>query len=367
MNYDWVTRLRQWAALLLLPALALPAHVRSADYFDQYGLVAASPEIDLGTQPLGYPSGVISAVMQRDQIMAQALSKLGTPLKTYPFRRGADMLALIADQRLEAGLLGDVPTILAAANGSASIVGLVKQTSTSIIAKGETQVRELAGKRIAYVETSSAHHTLLQGLRTAGLSEADVKLVPMRVDEMPDALEAGKIDAFAAWEPAPTIALARSNNNRTVFRGLSSDYFVINRAFEKRAPESANVLIAGLLRAVEWMRRSQKNAELAARWAIADAQAFSTVAADVPLSQVVAITRREILNIPSAPAIIISADDPPLLSEYKFLKAKGKIPDGGSWENIAAALTSDRLTKVMSESNRYQISTFNYRGSPSQP
>lgn len=361
MICHFVAQIRHWAALMLIPALVLPAHVRSADYFDQYGLVPASPTIDLGTQPLGYPSGVISAVMQRDQIMAQALAKQETPLKTHPFRRGADMLTLLADQRLEAGLLGDVPTILAAASGNVWIIGLVKQTSTSIIAKGETQVRDLAGKRIAYVETSSAHHTLLQGLRTAGLTEADVKLVPMRVDEMPDALEAGKIDAFAAWEPAPTIALTRSNNNRTVFRGLSSDYFVINRAFEKRSPESANILIAGFLRAVEWMRRSQKNAEQAARWAIADGQAFSTLAADVPVGQVVAITRREILNIPSAPAIIFAAGDPPLLSEYKFLKAKGKIPEGGTWENIAAALAGDRLTNIMSESNRYQINTFNYR------
>jgi ABC-type nitrate/sulfonate/bicarbonate transport system substrate-binding protein len=213
------------ATLSFLLSLFAPLPAQAAEYYDQYNLAPASPELDLGIQPHGYPSGVVSAVMRRDRLMLNALARLSTPLKTHPFQRGADMLPLLADQRLEAGLLGDVPTILAAAQGDVWIVGLVKQTSTSIVAKEFTQVRQLAGKRIGYVETSSAHHTLLQGLSSAGLSESDVKLVALRIDEMPDALEARQIDAFAAWEPAPTAALANNPQNRTVFRGLSSDYF----------------------------------------------------------------------------------------------------------------------------------------------
>ena len=182
---------------LLLPALLAAPAARGTDYFDQYGLSSASPAVDIGTQPLGYPSGVISAVMRHDRLMNEALAKLGTPLRSHSFRRGADMIPLLGDQRLEAGLLGDVPTILAASRGDVWIIGLVKQTSTSIVAKGEIQVRNLAGKRIGYVDTSSAHHTLLQGLRSAGLSEADVTLVPLPVDQMPEALEAGRVISVA--------------------------------------------------------------------------------------------------------------------------------------------------------------------------
>ena len=341
------------SAFFARPALA-------AEYYDQYVLTPASAELNIGIQPHGYPSGVISAVMSHDRIMQNALARLASPLKMHPFQRGADMLSLLADQRLEAGFLGDVPTILAAARGDIWIVGLVKQTSTSIVAKNETQTRKLAGKRIAYVENSSAHHTLLQGLKAAGLSEADVKLVNMRIDEMPDALEAGKIDAFAAWEPAPTSALARSNKNHTVFRGLSADYFVINRAFEQRSPETARILIAGYVRAIEFMRRSQKNVEIAAKWAIADAQDFSAKAGEIAPSQVIAITRRDILNIPSAPAILAPPGSPVLLSEFKFLKERGKIPADGQWENITEALGYRGLSQVMSEQRRYEIGTFDY-------
>ena len=361
MNETSASRTKRLLSLaFLLPALLLSSAAPCADYVEQYGLSPASPSVDMGTQPHGYPSGVISAVMRRDRLMHEALENLGTPLRSHPFRRGADMLPLLTDQRLEAGLLGDVPTILAASRGDVWIVGLVKQTSTSIVAKGEIQVRNLAGKRIAYVETSSAHHTLLQGLRSAGLSEADVTLVPLPVDQMPNALEAGKIDAFAAWEPAPTAALARSGKNRTVFRGLSSDYFVISKAFEKRSPESARILIAGFVRAIEWMRRSQKNLEIAANWAITDGRAFSALATEVPVSQVMAITRREILNIPSAPVILYPSGTPPLQSEFRFLKETAKLPETGQWENIATALSYDGLGKVMSEPQRYGLATFDY-------
>ena len=111
------------------------------EYFDKYGLSPASAPLDLGIQPLGYPSGLISAVMQHDRILKDALIKAGHPLQAHAFRRGADMVKPLADKRLEAGLLGDMPTILAAASGSIWIVGLVKQTSTAIVARGKVASR----------------------------------------------------------------------------------------------------------------------------------------------------------------------------------------------------------------------------------
>lgn len=134
----------------LMLAGACPAE----EYFDKYELSPASTPLDFGIQPLGYPSGLISAVMQRDRILKNALIKAGHPLQAHAFRRGADMVKPLADRRLEAGLLGDMPTILAAASGSIWIVGLAKQTSTAIVARGNTTVRGLAGGRWQAVETT---------------------------------------------------------------------------------------------------------------------------------------------------------------------------------------------------------------------
>jgi len=352
--------LQKILAIGVLALGLLPSSATAQAYFDRYGLVADSSAVDLGIQPLGYPSGVISAVMQHDRILKSALAQSGQPLKTHPFRRGADMVALLADHRLEAGLLGDMPTILAAATANVWVVGLVKQTSTAIVAKGDTQVRGLAGKRIGYVEASSAHHTLLQALASAGLSESRVKLVALGVDEMPEALARGDIDAFAAWEPAPSIALGQSDKVRIVSRGLSTDYFVIEQHFEKQSPEAARHLVAGFVRAIEWMRRSQRNVEKATVWAMADAQALSGKVGSLSVAQIVSITQREILNIPSAPAILKSPGAPPLKQEFLFLTSLGKMPPGGTWDNVETAFTYDGLAKVMADPRKFQLATFDY-------
>ncbi len=332
----------------------------AAEYFDRYGLIPDSPALDLGVQPLGYPSGVISTVIRHDRILQQSLAKLGQPLTTHAFRRGADMVALLGERRLEAGLLGDMPTILAASTGSVLIVGLVKQTSTAIVAKGETRVAGLRGKRMGYIELSSAHYTLLQGLASAGLQAGEVKFVPLQIDEMPDALERGDIDAFAGWEPAPSIALKKDVRNHIVFRGQSSDYFVIESTFATRNPEAARVLVAGFLRAIEWLRRSQQNLEKAAAWAMAEGAAFSGRLPSSSASQIAAITRREILDIPSAPAIVFSTGATPLKSEFQFLSKLGKISPGARWEKLENAFSYDGLARVMADPGKYQIRAYDY-------
>lgn len=350
-------RLRPLLGLLAL-TLALPALADRATL--PTGLQPASPEVDVGIQPLGVPSGVLSAVMRHDRILHQALESLGATPRFHPFWRGADMLPLLADRRLEAGLLGDMPTLMATARGQAVIVGLVKQTSTAIVGHRVVQVADLAGRRIGYVEGSSAHHTLLQGLRSAGLSERQVRLVPLAVSDMPEALERGDIDAFAAWEPAPSVALAANRANRIVFRGLTSDYLVLDRRFAEQQPAAARQLIAGFVRALEWMRRTQANLDRAVRWASADAQALSGKAPPVSDRQIARITHEEILDVPSAPAIPGRSTSPPLRKEFDFLVSQGKLPPEARWEAVAEALRYDGLYQVLAEPRHYRLGDFDY-------
>lgn len=347
---------------LLLATLCLGALADAPPYYASYGLASGSVAVDIGIQPLGYPSGVLTAVLRHDIILREKLATLGQPLQTHPFQRGADMLQLFNDDRLEAGLLGDMPTLLAAASGHIVIIGLAKQSPTSIVAHSQIQLRGLRGKRIAYVEASSAHQTLLQGLSSAGLSESDVHLISMRVDEMPDALKSGEIDAFAAWEPATSIALAKAPDSRIVFRGLSCDYFVVSNSFVRRSPAAVDAVVAAYVRAIDWLRLSQKNIERAALWAQAEAESFSGHPSDLPIDKIIGITWRDILNIPSAPSIIKNPKaPPPLLGEFEFLKRLGKIPDASNWGNVVNALNNDLLTRVLINPQLHETDRFDYR------
>lgn len=346
---------------LLLLCLGLSGAATGNEYFDGYDLPKNVASVDIGLQPLGYPTGMIGAVMRRDRVLRHDLAASGQPLSSFPFRRGADMVDLMAEGRLEAGLLGDMPTILLAARSDVAIAGLLKRTSTALVSREEPMLARLKGKRLGYVPLSSAHHTLLQGLASAGLGEADVSLVALGVDEMPDALAQGRIDAFAAWEPAPSVALARNPQARIVFRGLSSDYFVLTRSFVQKNPEAARVLVAGFARAIEWMRRSRKNIETAARWTMIDGSALSGKAPAVTLAQAVDIARREILDVPSAPAILAApVDQPYLLSEFRFLQKLGKLPADSTWERAAKAFDYDGLQQVLAAPGKYRLHTFDY-------
>lgn len=348
--------------LLMLVVLAsvFPGLGAAQEYFDHYGLSPASPAVDLGVQPLGYPSGVISSVMQRDRLLKKALAEVKLPLQTHPFRRGADMVGLLANRRLEVGLLGDMPTLLAASTGSVWIVGLVKQSPTAVVARGDTHIAGLAGKRIGYVETSSAHLTLLQGLASAGVGETQVRLVPLGVGDMPEALERNDIDAFAGWEPATTIALGKSDKNHTVFRGMTTDYLVIERGFEKQHPQAALQLVAGFMRALEWMRRAPAHLDKAARWAMADTASFSGKPPALSAAQIAGITRREILEVPSAPTILLRPGAPPLKQEFEFLLKLGKLPAGASWSAVEAALGYEAMARVLADAQTFPWRTFDY-------
>lgn len=353
-----------WAHLSLVSGIALGlVQLSFADeYYDRYDLAPRAAGFDMGLQPLGYPTGMIGAVMRRDRILQQQLEKLGQPFNAFPFRRGPDIVKFLGKRRLEGGLFGDMPTIAAAVQDEIDIVGIAKLTTSSVVSRENGLMERLAGKRIGYVEGSSAHHALLQGLNSVGLTDKQVILVPMGVDEMPDALEQGRIEAFAAWEPAPSVALARTPANRIIFRGQSTDFFVFSRDFTKAHPEAAREVVAGFIRSLEWMRKGRSNVEQAARWAMIDGEILTGKSAQVTVNQAVNIARREILDIPSAPATPpATGTDPMLASEFRFLRRLGKIPEDAPWERIQSAFSYTGLQEVMRDKRRYRINDFDYR------
>jgi sulfonate transport system substrate-binding protein len=334
--------------------------VAAQEYVAGYGLQARSKELEVGLQPLGYPNGVIGAILRRDRVLRAQLEAVGNPLKSFAFRRGADMVAPLAEARLDAGLIGDMPTTLAASTGSVWVVGLVKVAQTAIVTHGGGSLADLAGKRIGYVPLSTAHSTLVRGLATVRLGATDVTLVPMANADLAAALARQEIDAFAGWEPASSIALAANSKNRIVFKGQSVDYFVLGRQFEQASPEAARLLVAGFVRAFEWLRRNPRHIDTAAQWAIDDGQAFSGQPIGVSVAQVAAITRSDILNVPSAPVMVVTPATTPLKPEFELLKSLDQLPPKALWANVTLAFTYGGLRQVMLEPRKYEIRTFDY-------
>lgn len=315
-----------------------------------------------GVQPLGYPTAMLGAVLRRDRILDRELQSIGLYLVAAPFRKGSDIVEVFGGNRVSVALLGDMPAIRILAQAGGTVIGLAKQTHSSVVARNINLLADLRGRRIGYLEGSSAHHTLLQGLTAAGITEQDVTLLPVEINDMPDALEAGRIDAFAAWEPAPTIAASRNPANRVIFRGPSSDYLIMDRDFAGKFPAAPLALAAAQVRAIRWMRSRTEYVEQAARWAQADGAAFIGSKPPITVAQAVTIARRELLDIPSAPLLPpLPGDRQRLREEFDFLLRLGKLGAGVDYERVRSALQFQGIQQVQSDPRRYRLDTFDYR------
>lgn len=67
--------------------------------------------------------------------------------------------------------------------------------------EGITKIEDLRGKRIAVERSTTTHFVLLRALERAGLGEADVVIENIATDAALEALDQGRVDAAALWDP----------------------------------------------------------------------------------------------------------------------------------------------------------------------
>jgi ABC-type nitrate/sulfonate/bicarbonate transport system substrate-binding protein len=87
--------------------------------------------------------------------------------------------------------------------------------------------QDLIGKTIAVKKGTSTHGGMLRYLDAHDVAEDSIQLVDMSPSEMPDALFAGSIEAFAASEPTPSLAEQRGAVQVTSFGGLGNSYPIL--------------------------------------------------------------------------------------------------------------------------------------------
>jgi NitT/TauT family transport system substrate-binding protein len=341
--------------------LAVASRISAMDYaaypYDRGGTV-----LDFGVQPVSLPDVMVTEVMRRDRILQQALAAGGNTMKQHAYFKGNDMLPYLRDRQLEAAVFGDMPALRAAAGGEVLLVALLKQSFSSVVAGRFMQLKELMGKRIAYGQGSTAHYTLLEALAAAGLSEKDVTLVPMEVNDMPAALEKGLVDAFSAWEPAPTIALAKHPEYSVVYRGLNMSFLVMSRQYVENHPDATLYFVAAYVRAINWMRARRHNLESAAHWALQAGATFSGKPAALTAEQAARITQREILDVPSAPLIpdVETTERGTLYREFLFLNSQARLPGNPGWNVIRGSFARTLLEEVFTHPGKYRIGEFDY-------
>lgn len=335
--------------------------VHAQEYYERYDISTQPNVVDMGVQPMAYPLAFISSTMQRDLLLKQDLRKLGVELRVHPFRKGNDMVKLMGQGKLEWAFLGDMPTVNTLVRTPTVVVGLGKRNFSSVVSRSAPQIDALRGKRIAYSPGSSSHLVLIRGLKAAGIAETAVTLVAMDPGQMLQALESGAVDAFSAWEPTPTIAIQRNAANRPIYRGMSTDWVVAAEPFAREQAPVALALTAAYARAILWMRAANANLERAASWVLSDGEAFTGEARALSLAKAMDIARKDLLDVPGAPAVPARVDGvPPLTREFEFLRELGRLPAEALAAQVTQALTYDGLRKVQAAPRVYRQHQFEY-------
>jgi ABC-type nitrate/sulfonate/bicarbonate transport system substrate-binding protein len=367
--------LRPFMPLILLLALSLTVPVSAATtsvdpkadlsrhpIYSAYDFGSDPDVINVGTQPLFVPVGVIGEVMRRDRILRSSLKKIGLEIRFHPFLKGDDINFFLKRGKIDAVMAGDMPTITTASSYDIVVSALAQQGFSSIVSRGHFTLVGLKGKRIGYPPVSIAHYALLAALAAAGLKETDVHMVPMAINEMVDALATDRIDAFAAWEPIPSIALKNVTNAASIYRYLNSSYLYFSRSLADRHPEAAALIMASMIRAFSWMKSHEEHLRLASQWTLEASKQLQGRSVALSAEKIAELTIRDILSIASSPIIPERdmKDGGSLRKKFDFLKAQGKIPHDASWEKVLKSFDSGGISAVLANPKKYRINSFDY-------
>lgn len=121
---------------------------------------------------------------------------------------------------------------------------------------GVAKPADLRGKAVATQSASAVHFFLHQFLLEHGLGDADVQMRFVKIEELPGALESGRVAAIGAREPYISQAMKALGERAIVFgaRGIyeQTELLVTSEKYLREHPEVIRAMLAALLEAETW-------------------------------------------------------------------------------------------------------------------
>lgn len=351
------------ARLMLFCFFILISIMSTADHASAASVSEKKVELRIAYQPLASPSSVIMEAVKRDRLLLHAMARKGIELRFIPVLKGSDAVVAFRKGQLDVTTTGDMPLLELALETPVTVIGQFKRNFASIVALRGTTAQGLKGKRIGYTFATSAHYALLKTLQNGGLTERDVKLVPLDVSEMPDALLDGDIDAFAAWEPTPSLFLAQHSDHYSIAgRQSSTSFLVVSKAFTDLRPEATQLLAAAIARAMHWIEKDANNLVRVVSW---NQTAIQKLTGKPSLISTEDLIRRitsdlQAISYSAKLSTFKDKDNNLLADELEFLKNIGKLPKTAQWRNIRTSFDNNIMEKTYRNRNASLIKKFDY-------
>jgi sulfonate transport system substrate-binding protein len=186
------------------------------------------------------------------------------------FQGGDQQLQAVRAGALDLASSSEIPPIFAAADGKPNFKVVAVQRGTTlnqevIVPKGSkvTDIAGLKGKKVGYVQNTTAHYFLYELLKRAGLEWSDIDAKPLLPNDGLAALNGGGIDAFASY--GTSVITAHQQGARTVGSGkdvLSGNFLWSARESVLKSPAqraAAADLIARITKAYAYIRDGREH------------------------------------------------------------------------------------------------------------
>jgi len=133
-----------------------------------------------------------------------------------------------------------------------------------LVARDYTSLDQLKGKKIGVARGSASEVFWLAMIDKFKLNAADFKIVQVEAPEMVAALERHDIDAFSAWEPWLTRAVASIPNTKLLQtnEGVMSPrvYIYLNRGWAEKNPAAATSFMRSMVEATDFINKEPAKA-----------------------------------------------------------------------------------------------------------
>ncbi|MGW6909854.1 ABC transporter substrate-binding protein [Streptomyces sp. NPDC054940] len=262
-------RRRLVPAALLLPLALLLSACGGSSSASTGGDTDGSGSLTLN---VGDQKGGSEAILRA----AGELKNLDYKIKWSTFTSGPPLLEAVNAKAVDIGGVGNTPPVFAAGAGSKiTAVAAFKGTSKgdAILVPSDsklTKPEQLKGKSIAVAQGSSANYQLVASLKAVGLSLGDVDVKYLQPADALAAFTAGKVDAWAVWDPY-TSQVLQSKQGRIlttgdgITNGLTFQVAAPSALQDKKKAAAIKDYLERLRRATAWVYDHQE--EWAKVWA----------------------------------------------------------------------------------------------------
>jgi len=225
-------------------------------------LAACRPKAGPVRVRIGYQkSGVLLLAKARGGLEA-ALAGVGpVAVEWIEFVAGPPMLEAMRARAIDIGAVGDTPPIFAQSGGDPILYAAAvpnADAAEGVIVPAASPIRsvhDLKGRKIGLTRGSSSHLLLLEALKSAGMTIADVRAVYLSPPDAASAFSSGAIEAWTIWDPYLALAQARGPTRTLINRGdlpSSNSFILAQSAFAQAAPKVLGAMLDFLAAESAW-------------------------------------------------------------------------------------------------------------------